>query len=147
MAPLSPSRAGELLDTYLAEKNSRYFAIQRHNDKAVIGYTFLAKISQRHRIAREFGIVIDETCWGRGYGSDATRLLLTYGFQQLKLHRIELLVLDDNDRARRMYRNLGFVDEGIRREACLIDGEWHDVIMMGLLETEWNAHTLPQAGR
>lgn len=96
---------------------------------------------------KEFGIVIDETCWGRGYGSDGTRLLLTYGFQQLKLHRIELLVLDDNDRARRMYRNLGFVDEGIRREACLIDGEWHDVIMMGLLETEWNAHTLPQAGR
>lgn len=54
----------------------------------------------------------------------------------MKLHRIELIVLDFNERARHMYRKTGFVEEGIQREARLVDNEWHDVILMGILEKE-----------
>jgi len=67
--------------------------------------------------------------------------MLEYGFKQLKLHRIELIVLDSNERALHMYRNQGFVEEGIQREARLVADKWHDVILLGILEKEYmHAH-------
>ncbi len=75
--------------------------------------------------------------WDHGYGSEATNLLLEYGFKTLKLHRIQLLVLDFNKRVQQLYRNLGFVEEGVQRETRLVDGEWHDVILMSMLEKEY----------
>lgn len=84
------------------------------------------------------GIVIgDKNLWGHGYGNEATKLILEYGFKHLKLHRIQLMVLDFNKRAQHLYKKLGFVVEGIQREARLVNGEWHDVILMGILEKEF----------
>lgn len=75
--------------------------------------------------------------WGRGYGSEATKLMLEYGFKNLKLHRIQLIVLDLNERAQQVYRKMGFVEEGIQREALLINNKWHNVVLMGILENEF----------
>ena len=83
------------------------------------------------------GIVIgDKDPCGHGYGSEATKLMLEYGFRKLGLHRIELLVLDFNQRARYMYKKSGFAQEGTLREARLVDGNWHDIILMSVLERE-----------
>jgi len=88
-------------------------------------------------LAREFGIVIgDKDLWGHGYGSEAIRLAIGYGFKRLKLHRIQLIVLDFNKRAHHAYRKVGFVEEGVQRDALLVGGRWHDVIMMGMLKRE-----------
>ena len=70
---------------------------------------------------------------GRGIGTEATRLIVGYGFAQLRLHRIQLEVYGTNHRARRVYEKVGFVVEGVRREARLWDGEWVDAIMMAVL--------------
>jgi len=138
MEPLTRDKATMWFNELLRDSTGQYFGIVKENDKKLIGYTFLTGISERHKIAKEFGIVIgDKEEWGKGYGTEATRLMLEYGFSVLKLHRIQLLVLDFNRRALRMYRKLGFVREGIQREARSVNDEWHDVIMMSMLEKEF----------
>ncbi|MFF3498248.1 GNAT family N-acetyltransferase [Streptomyces sp. NPDC003247] len=77
----------------------------------------------------------------RGIGTEATRLVVGYGFERLGLHRIQLEVYGDNARARRVYEKAGFVVEGVRREAALRDGVWVDEVLMALLDREWAALT------
>ncbi len=76
---------------------------------------------------------------GRGLGTEATRLIVGYGFEQLGLHRIELEAYGHNARALRVYEKVGFVVEGVRREADLRDGEWVDWVVMGVLDRDWAA--------
>ncbi|MFI6351924.1 GNAT family N-acetyltransferase [Streptomyces sp. NPDC050743] len=76
---------------------------------------------------------------GRGIGTEATRLIVGYGFGQLGLHRIQLEVYGHNARARRVYEKAGFVVEGVRREVQRRDGEWADEVIMSILDREWAA--------
>ncbi|MFJ8533310.1 GNAT family N-acetyltransferase [Streptomyces sp. NPDC093591] len=75
----------------------------------------------------------------RGLGTEATRLIVGHGFDQLGLHRIELEAYGHNHRALRVYEKVGFVVEGVRREAESRDGEWVDSVVMALLDREWAA--------
>jgi RimJ/RimL family protein N-acetyltransferase len=72
----------------------------------------------------------------RGLGSEATRLIVDYGFDDLGLHRIELEVFAFNPRGRHVYEKAGFVYEGTRRDALLWEGEWVDAIDMSILATD-----------
>jgi RimJ/RimL family protein N-acetyltransferase len=71
----------------------------------------------------------------KGAGSEAVRLLIEHGFDKLKLHRIVIHVFSTNLRAMHVYRKNGFQQEGVLREAALIDGRWLDVIVFGLINT------------
>ena len=71
--------------------------------------------------------------YGKGIGTEAARLAVDYGLHTLNLHRIELEVYDFNPRARHVYEKIGFVVEGVRRDALLWDGEYHDAILMSIL--------------
>ncbi|MEU3615867.1 GNAT family protein [Streptomyces sp. NPDC006872] len=75
----------------------------------------------------------------RGLGTEATRLIVDHGFEQLGLHRVQLELYGDNGRARRVYEKVGFVVEGVRREAALRDGVWVDEVLMAILDREWTA--------
>ncbi|PJF44100.1 MAG: N-acetyltransferase, partial [Phototrophicales bacterium] len=86
----------------------------------------------------EVGISIGQpSYWDQGYGTDAMRVLLRYGFYEINLHRIELKVYSFNERAIRSYEKLGFQKEVVARQAIFRDGQYHDVIIMGLLRSEW----------
>ncbi|MEK7802228.1 MAG: GNAT family protein, partial [Pseudomonadota bacterium] len=58
-------------------------------------------------------------------------------FGACRLHRVELVTLEDNARAIKLYTKLGFVREGARREALFRNGTYKDLISMGLLSSEW----------
>jgi RimJ/RimL family protein N-acetyltransferase len=75
--------------------------------------------------------------YGRGLGSEATRLVVDYAFGVVGVHRIELQVYAFNPRARHVYEKVGFVHEGTMREALLWDGEWVDAHLMGMLSSDW----------
>ena len=138
MRPLSRERAEASFNQMISIPAGEYFGITKTSDGSLKGYIFLRGILRSHRVARELGIVIgDPNEWGQGYGTEATRLILDFGFRKLKPHRVELLVLDYNKRARKAYQKLGFVVEGVQREARLIDDKWHDVIQMSILEGEY----------
>ncbi|HZE40341.1 MAG TPA: GNAT family protein [Stackebrandtia sp.] len=87
-----------------------------------------------------FRIMIGPDGQGRGLGTDATRLIVGYGFETLGLHRISLGVYAFNPRARRAYEKAGFVREGVERDELLWDGQWVDNIIMSILEDEWRRH-------
>lgn len=74
---------------------------------------------------------------GRGWGSDACRVLLGYAFRLRGLHRVQLEVLADNAAAVRAYEAVGFVHEGRRRQSAWVDGAFVDELFMGVLEPEW----------
>ena len=85
----------------------------------------------------DFGIAIERGHWDQGYGTDATRTILRFAFTEMNLHRVSLGVLDYNARARRCYEKCGFREEGRVREHHFHDGRWHDQIMMGILQHEF----------
>ena len=86
-----------------------------------------------------FRIMLTANSRDRGLGTEATRLVVGYGFEHLGLHRISLEVYAFNPRAQRAYEKVGFVVEGRLREALWWDGEWVDSIVMSMLEREWGA--------
>jgi len=75
--------------------------------------------------------------WGRGFGSDAMRLMLRYGFMELNLHRVSLTGYAYNPRGIRSYEKCGFKHEGRIREFLLRDGKRSDMLHMGILRSEW----------
>jgi RimJ/RimL family protein N-acetyltransferase len=76
----------------------------------------------------------------RGLGSEAVRLFIGYGFEQLGLHRISLEVYSFNPRARRVYDKVGFRAEGVLRDALRWDDQWIDATVMSILAPEWDRH-------
>jgi RimJ/RimL family protein N-acetyltransferase len=87
--------------------------------------------SMTYRVA-----LLGPTVFGRGYGTEATRLVRDFAFGPLGLHRLALEVNSFNAAAIAVYEKAGFVLEGVRREAVLRDGVWHDVHDMALLESD-----------
>lgn len=111
-------------------------AIVDRESGAYLGEVVLNEIEPLDRRA-SFRIALASTdLAGRGYGSEAARLMLAYGFDRLGLHRIELEVYAFNPRAIHVYERLGFRHEGVRRDALWQDGAFHDAIRMGMLEGE-----------
>jgi RimJ/RimL family protein N-acetyltransferase len=88
-----------------------------------------------------FRILIGPKGRDRGLGTEATRLIVSYGFEHLGLHRISLEVYAFNPRARRAYEKVGFRAEGVLRESLRYNGEWHDAALMSILAPEWDPET------
>ena len=105
----------------------------------LIGNCGLFGFDWKNRFA-EFGILIGEKdAWGHGYGTDAARLILRFGFDELNLNRVWLRVYDFNPRAGRAYKKAGYVQEGIYRQALYREGAYHDIHVMSVLRDEWQA--------
>ncbi|MEV4893507.1 GNAT family protein [Nonomuraea sp. NPDC055795] len=81
--------------------------------------------------------LVGARAFGKGYGTEAIRLVLGHAFATTPLHRIELGVYDFNDRAKHVYEKAGFVREGVLRDALLWEGQWYDSVTMSVLRTEW----------
>jgi RimJ/RimL family protein N-acetyltransferase len=104
-----------------------------------IGSIGLESINSKNRDT-EFGIVIGEKdYWNQGYGTESAGLIIKYAFEQLNLNRVSSRVYDFNLRSQRMHLKLGFREEGRRRQAKYVNGQYHDVIEYGLLRSEWDS--------
>ena len=73
----------------------------------------------------------------KGYGTEALKLLLDYGFNYLNLHSIMLCVMSFNERAIACYKKVGFKEAGRLRENYFLNGKYHDVVYMDILENEF----------
>jgi RimJ/RimL family protein N-acetyltransferase len=113
------------------------FLIRTRDDDRAIGFINLAQIDGVHGSAW-VGIGIgDRAYWGKGYGTDAMRVILRYAFTELNLQRVTLGVFEHNARAIRSYEKAGFVMEGRVRQEVLRDGRRWDGLYMGILRDEW----------
>src|SRR5262249_33278215 len=114
------------------------FAIYERATMRPIGTAGLVSINHLNQTA-ELGIGIGERdCWGRGFGIEATRLVLDYAFNVLGLHNVMLRVFSYSERAIRAYRRVGFREIGRRRQAQRIGAQVYDVVLMDCLATEFD---------
>lgn len=97
-----------------------------------LGQINFLSIDQTARRA-ELAIVMMAEHANKGYGQEAIRLMLDYGFSQLNLHRVFLKVYAENKRAIHVYEKLGFTIEGTLRDELFRNGKYEDVVVMGIL--------------
>ena len=117
--------------------NHVFFIIYEYATLRPIGLTELRRINHRHGTAT-FGILIGEKdCWDKGYGTEATRLVLDYGFTIVGLHNIRLSTFAYNERAIRAYTRAGFRIIGRQREAYRWGNKLYDNVIMDCISTEF----------
>ena len=110
--------------------------VVRETDR-LIGSTGLSQIDLRNQNA-SFGMMIGEkSAWGKGYGTEATRLVVRYAFEELHLNRVQLHVYAYNLRGIRVYEKVGFRREGVLRQAHVYDNRFWDTVVMAMLCEEW----------
>lgn len=113
------------------------FVIEVIRQKKSIGICGLHQISHKDQRA-VFGITIGEkSYWGKGYGPEAARLIIDYGFRYLNLNKISSSVLHFNGRSKKLHERVGFQEEGYLRKNRFKNGEFCDEYVYGFLREEW----------
>ncbi|WP_100333611.1 GNAT family N-acetyltransferase [Bacillus alkalisoli] len=123
----------------LNSNSSKSYIIEMKEDNFIIGVTSLINIDTKNRNAECIIDIGEKEYWGKGYGTEALKILLDYAFLELNLHRVSLRVFSLNERAIHIYKKLGFVKEGVVRESLYRNGKWHDIITMGILKKEYTS--------
>jgi RimJ/RimL family protein N-acetyltransferase len=135
--PLSLAEEEEFIRQLPSRPNDLVLGIVLRETDQMIGGTGFHALDQRNRHC-SFGITLGEkSTWGRGYGTEATRLMLGHAFQTLNLNRVWLHVYEYNQRAIRSYEKAGFRIEGRLRQDTFRDGRYWDTVVMGILREEW----------
>jgi RimJ/RimL family protein N-acetyltransferase len=140
-APLSQAQEEKWFEAQLGRTDDHLYVIEapvsERGGWRAIGNEALFQRDARSRRA-ELGIALGEKdAWDQGFGTDAVRTLLAFGFGELNLHRIELHVFAEHARAQRCYEKAGFRREGVRREAVFRGGRYRDEVIMGILAHEF----------
>ncbi len=118
---------------HMAKSGHNYAIVLVEGDK-LIGNISLMKINEVYRSA-ELGIFIgDKQNRGRGYGTEAIKLLVEYGFNSLNLHNIMLTLDSENIGGYKCYLKAGFTEFGRRHSCRYIDGSYHDTIYMEIIK-------------
>ncbi|HZE98613.1 MAG TPA: GNAT family protein [Planctomycetota bacterium] len=139
--PLNAAEERRWLETLHERTEEHSFGVALREGERLIGTCGLRGSGLPNRSA-DLGILIGEpAAQGKGYGSEAIRLLLGYGFETLGLHRVELHVYANNARGIRCYEGCGFRREGVRRESRWWGGRWWDTYEYAILENEWRENS------
>lgn len=85
----------------------------------------------------ETGYDLHRAFWGKGIAREAMSALLTYGFTELGLHRVEAIIDIANERSKGLLLRLGFTYEGNLRQRYPFRGRFEDEHYFGLLKDEW----------
>jgi len=137
--PMSQGEVERFFELRMLAPDALAYSIVELPDWRLIGFTTFSSLDGDNGSAL-FHITIGEPdAWGRGFGTEATELMLQHAFERLGLHRIGLSVFEFNERAIRAYRRCGFVVEGRARESIWRDGRWWDELAMSMLSSEWQA--------
>ena len=125
----------------MAEKESlanHFFTIRALDDNRLLGDIGLDVINNWGSREAFVGLEIgNRNDWGKGYGTDAMRIMLRFAFTEINLRRVTLNVFEYNPRGIRSYEKIGFQHEGRARGALLKDGQRWDMLYMGILREDW----------
>jgi RimJ/RimL family protein N-acetyltransferase len=134
--PMSQAQEERWFEAQLEDRDGHVLGIETL-DGTLIGNVGLQGIDWKDRRA-VLGIVIGEKeYWNRGYGTEAASTLLGFAFGEMNLHRVSLRVYDYNERAIRCYEKCGFTLEGRLRKARFHAGNYHDELIMAILQDEF----------
>ena len=126
----------EFIEKSSKDKERKHFLICNSKDE-IIGEVLLMDIDTEYKSCSYRIAIFSKDNFNKGIGYKATKEALKYAFINLDLHRVELEVFDYNPRARAMYEKVGFIQEGIKRDALFINKEFHNVHIMSILSNEF----------
>lgn len=112
----------------------QHFAIINEADE-YFGTVSLKNISMENKSA-EYAIVLRKAAQGKGYARQATKEIVSYAFQNLKLHKIYLNVFDRNEKAKRFYEKCGFSYEGTFQDALYLNGRYESLAWYAMINRE-----------
>ncbi len=127
----------DFVQQILGTNSSKCYIIQEKHLQTPIGITSLINIDDKNRNAECIIDIGEKEYWGKGYGTEAMKLLLDFAFLELNMHRVSLSVFSFNKNAIHLYEKIGFSNEGKSRQSLFREGKWHDTIHMGLLQNEY----------
>lgn len=130
---ISEAEERAYLANILASPNDKVFSA--FDGETYVGQCSLNAIYWPARNARLFVVVVAGQ-QGKGYGPEAIRQLLKYAFEELKLHKVWLIVRKDNRSAQAMYLKLGFFFEGVLEDEYCVNGRYFDMVRMSVLAPE-----------
>ena len=151
MGPMRPTSLESIEDMYASirkDENQSYFTVYEKSELRPIGNAGLEGIDHAHGTAEFFIEIGDKESWGKGYGTEVTRLVLEYGFICLGLHNVRLRVHAENKRGIRAYHRAGFRMAGRLRQTRWRAGRAYDLLLMDCLATEFQggalSHLMPE---
>lgn len=135
--PVSLTNEQEKIEQYIKLKESTVFIIVEKETNQPVGQTAFFRIDYISRAAVFYLAILDPACWSKGFGSEATQLMVDYAFKTLNLNRIQLHVCAENTPAIKIYERVGFQKEGALRQAMFRNGNYVDFWVMGILRSDW----------
>lgn len=134
--PQSREKIEEYVKSINNNPNYIFLAIMEKKSNTHMGNIKLGPMNWFHRLA-DVGLLIGEkTAWGKGYATEAIRLVTEYAFGKLNLHKLTAGCYEENIGSEKAFKKNGYVVEGIRKKNCFLDGEYADVILMGIINEE-----------
>ncbi|MFN8448131.1 MAG: GNAT family protein [Anaerolineae bacterium] len=137
--PKTESSLIKWMETTDRDRDAVALGIRSLYSDELIGYVDIDGIQWTHRCGWLAIGIGNPANRRQGYGTEAMRLVLGFAFNELNLHRLQLSVFAYNEAAIRLYEKLGFTREGAFREYLLRDGKRCDMLLYGLLASEWAA--------
>jgi len=131
--PVSEVEHKNWFNSIFEKKDQVLFGIEDEEKELLIGTCGLFQldfISRKAELRIKLG---DKNYWGSGAGTEAVKLLIKYGFENLNMNRIWLKVMEDNQRASKSYEKVGFIIEGKLIKDMFVNNEYKNIILMGLL--------------
>jgi RimJ/RimL family protein N-acetyltransferase len=135
--PMRPEEIDRFFEARVVGPDALAMAVHERATERLIGTCAFSQLDGENGSAMYHITIGEPDVWGRGYGTEATRLMLAHAFGTLGIHRVALFVFEFNERAIRAYRRCGFVVEGRSRESIWRDGRWWDELAMSVLEPDW----------
>ena len=127
----------KLLEQRLQDQSNIWFTITAIESDKPIGATALVRMDWVGRMATFYIAIAESKNWSKGYGKEATRLIVDYSFETLNFNRIQLHVSTENERAVKTYQKVGFQIEGTLRQAMFFANRYHDFYIMSMLKEDW----------
>lgn len=112
------------------------FGVFHKEDEKLIGSINLVQVMRGPVQSAIMGYTIDKDYNGKGYATEAVKLLVEYAFEELLLHRIEAGVMPHHGASIRVLEKAGFHQEGVRRKNVQINGIWQDHQMLAIINPE-----------
>jgi ribosomal-protein-alanine N-acetyltransferase len=139
----APHRTPDETHALIQEVQARYarresirWGVTRRGEDDLIGSCSLHHFDEGFHCA-EIGYELARAWWGQGIAFEAVAAVLTYGFEEMGLHRIEAIIDIANERSKALLLKLGFTYEGNLRQRYAFAGRFEDEYYFGLLRDEW----------
>ena len=135
--PLTEQETENKIEAMARDEKAINLMIVEKETGETVGHTALVRPDWISRMMTFYIVLLDKSVWGKGLGTEATKMVVDYGFNMLNLNRIQLHVNAENEPAKAVYKKIGFKHEGTLRQAMYKNNKYYDFWLMGILSKEY----------